>query len=160
MTMSDDRVMFGTDEDIPALCKECNGVYDVSSRENWDRAKKTGEKLDNLVDILKTLIKKQENFVTIDLNSSIFVLDPNASFQQALTSSDSQVPVVTVWLVLPVLLLTIVKELEETSKKYDKLEEADTNSMWTCVAREEGKWEHIPWGSLSFSVSYQYLNCI
>ena len=128
MTMSDKVVTFGTDEDISVLCKKCNGVYDVSSRENWDRAKETGEKLDNPVDILEAFIKKQENFVTIDLNSSSFVIDPNASFQQPLTSSDSQVPMVTcvtrvASAATDIVPKTIVKELEERSKQYDKLEE-------------------------------------
>ena len=124
MTMSDKVVMFGTDEDISVLCKKCNGVYDVSSRENWDRATETGEKLDNLVDILETFIKKQENFVTIDLNSSSFVI----VLQQPLTSSDSQVPMVTcvtrvASAATDILPKTIVKELKERSKQYDKLEE-------------------------------------
>ena len=123
-TMSDKVVMFGTDEDISVLCKKCNGVYDVSSRKNWDRATETGEKLDNLVDILETFIKKQENFVTIDLNSSSFVI----VLQQPLTSSDSQVPMVTcvtrvASAATDILPKTIVKELKERSKQYDKLEE-------------------------------------
>ena len=123
-TMSDKVVMFGTDEDISVLFKKCNGVYDVSSRENWDRAKETGEKLDNLVDILETFIKKQENFVTIDPNSSSFVI----VLLQPLSSSDSQVPMVTcvtrvASAATDILPKTIVKELKERSKQYDKLEE-------------------------------------
>ena len=29
MTMKDDVVMLGSDEDISALCKKCNGVHDA-----------------------------------------------------------------------------------------------------------------------------------
>ena len=129
MTMTDDVVMLGSDEDISELCKKCNGVHDVSSRLEKIEAgqKRLEKKLDNLVDILQTFIKKQENFVTIDLNSSSFVIDPNASFQQPLTSSDPQVPVVTcvtsVASAADDIVRTSVTELEETSKQNDNIEE-------------------------------------
>ena len=91
----------------------------------------TGQKrLEKNWTTLLTFIKKQEkeNFVTIDLNSSSFVIDPNASFQQPLTNSDSQVPVVTcvtsvASAATDIVPKTIIKELEERSKQYDKLEE-------------------------------------
>ena len=130
MTMTDDVVMLGSDEDISALCKKCNGGHDVSSRLEKIEAgqKRLEKKLDNLVDILQTFIKKQENFVTIDLNSSSFVIDPNASFQQPSTSSDPQVPVVTcvtsvASAAAEIVPMTSVTELEETSKQNGNLEE-------------------------------------
>ena len=49
--------------------------------------KRLDKKLDNFVDILQTYIKEQKkNFVTIDLNSLTFVIDPNASFQVPLVT--------------------------------------------------------------------------
>ena len=60
MTMKDDVVMLGSDEDISALCKKCNGVHDVSSRLLKIEAgqKRLEKKLDNLLHNLQTFIKK------------------------------------------------------------------------------------------------------
>ena len=86
--------------------------------------KRLEKKLDNIVDIPQTFIKKQENFVTIDLNSSSFVIDPNARFQQPSTSSDTQVPVVTcvtsvASAAADIVPMTSVTDLEETTKQND-----------------------------------------
>lgn len=80
--MTDDIVIVQSEEDIASLCKDCNGTHHSQTsvqtqlKDIKSSQKALEKKVDSLLEILTTFVKKQETCVTIDLNTSSFVIEP------------------------------------------------------------------------------------
>uniref|UniRef100_K1S613 BEN domain-containing protein n=1 Tax=Magallana gigas TaxID=29159 RepID=K1S613_MAGGI len=85
MTMTDDIVIVQSEEDIASLCKDCNGTHHSQTsvqtqlKDIKSSQKALEKKVDSLLEILTTFVKKQETCVTIDLNTSSFVIEPEST---------------------------------------------------------------------------------
>uniref|UniRef100_K1R495 Uncharacterized protein n=1 Tax=Magallana gigas TaxID=29159 RepID=K1R495_MAGGI len=85
MTMTDDIVIVQSEEDIASQCKDCNGTHHSQTsvqtqlKDIKSSQKALEKKVDSLLEILTTFVKKQETCVTIDLNTSSFVIEPEST---------------------------------------------------------------------------------